>query len=437
MPATEYRKVKTGLAVVTLFLLFAGEALRSAFGWIPFGALSVIIAVTYIVIIVRQRSQIHWKQTPFWLALFVVLALLSVTWAYSPANTALTLVPFILVTLGACGIFLTLPWSNIVRALGTTLRWILAASLVFELWVSVFIGHAIYPVYVDTTAGKIPAVYQWSRNLLFEGGPIQGIVGNRNQLGFIAVIALVVFCVQLADRTIWRSWGIIWVGIAVVTLLLTRSATDLLALGAVIVVLLFALWMRRVAPGKRKPVYAAALLLVAVSVVLYSVARPALLAVLGKSEDLTGRLDIWASVSALAEQRPVAGWGWLSPWVPWLEPFNDLAVYHGVHYLQAHNMWLDIWLQLGVLGVITLAFTMLSVMWRSWFIAIDRPRWDLTDTRPFTASSLVPLLITSALLVQSFAESQLVLQSGWALVVILSLTVKNPAHIHRSSARQG
>lgn len=432
MPATEYRKAKTGLAVVTLFLLFAGEAIRSAVGWIPFGIVCVLIAVTYVVIIVKQRARIRWRNTPFWLAVFVALALLSVTWAYSPPNTALTLMPFILVTLGASGIVLTLPWTAIVGALGTALRWILATSLLFELWVSVFIGHAIYPVYVDTTVGKIPAVYQWSRNLLFEGGPIQGIVGNRNQLGFIALIAFIVFCVQLADRTVWRSWGIIWVGIAGITLLLTRSATDLLALVAVAVVVFFALWMRRVAPGKRKPVYAVAIVLVVASAMLYAVARPTLLALLGKSEDLTGRLDIWASVSALAEQRPVAGWGWLSPWVPWLAPFNDVAVYHGVHYLQAHNMWLDIWLQLGVLGVIALALTMISLTWRSWFIAIDRPRWDLNETRPYFANSLLPLLITTALLVQSFAESQLVIQSGWALVVILSLTVKDPTRIHRA-----
>ena len=437
MPATEYRKAKTGLAVVTLFLLFAGEAIRSAAGWIPFGIVSVLIALAYVVIIVKQRARIRWRSTPLWLTVFVALAILSVTWAYSPPNTALTLVPFILVTLGACGIVLTLPWTDIVRALGTTLRWILAASVLFELWVSVFVGHAIYPIYVDTTAEKIPAVYQWSRDLLFEGGPIQGIVGNRNQLGFIALIALIVFCVQLADRTIWRSWGIIWVGIAGITLLLTRSATDALALVAVAIVVIFALWMRRVAPGKRKPVYAVAALLVAVSALLYSVARPTLLSLLGKSEDLTGRLDIWASVSTLAEQRPVVGWGWLSPWVPWLAPFNDVAVYHGVHYLQAHNMWLDIWLQLGILGVIALALTMISVMWRSWFVAIDRPRWDLNETRPYQANSLLPLLITTALVVQSFAESQLVIQSGWALVVILSLSVKLPARIHRAEFPAG
>lgn len=432
MPAKEYRKAKTGLAVVTLFMLFAGESIRSAFGWEIFAGLAISITLIYIVVIIRARHLIHWRSIPFWLAFFSLFAVASVLWAYSPADTALTLSAFICVTIGGVGIALTLPWNDLVRALGTTLRWIIAASLLFELWVAVFFGHAIYPVTVDTTQGKVPAVYQWSRNLLFEGGPIQGIVGNRNLLGFIAVIALIIFCVQLTDRTIWRSWGYIWIGLALVTIGLTRSATDLIALAVVAVVSLFVIWIRFVPATKRLFVYLTAAATVVAAGVLISISSSAILALFGKGSDLTGRTDIWASVSALAQQRPVFGWGWLSPWVPWLEPFNNLAVRNGVHYLQAHNVWLDIWLQLGYIGVIALALAMLGLLTRSWFIAVDRPQWDLDETRPYRASSLVPLLITVALLAQSFAESQLVIQSGWALVVILSLTVMVPTRITKA-----
>ena len=432
MPAKEYRKAKTGLAVVTLFMLFAGEAIRNLVGWEIFMGLGVLITAIYVVVIIRARHLIHWRSIPFWLAFFALLAVASVTWAYSPANTALTLWPFIEVTIGAVGIALTLPWNDFIRALGTTLRWILGASLLFELWVSVFVGHAIYPVYIDTSAEKVPAVYQWSRNLLMEGGPIQGIVGNRNQLGFIAVIALIVFSIQLAQKTVWRNWGTVWVVIALATIGLTRSATDLIALMAVTVVALFALWMRSRPATHRAPVYLSMLGLAVAAVVTLSLAREQLLSLLGKGSDLTGRTDIWAAVTALAEQRPVFGWGWLSPWVPWLEPFNNLAVRHGVHYLQAHNVWLDVWMQLGFVGVVALAIAMFTLLSRSWFIAVDRPQWDQNTDRPYTSGSLLPLLVTVALIAQSFAESQLVVQSGWALVVILSLTVMVPTRITKA-----
>jgi exopolysaccharide production protein ExoQ len=432
MPAKEYRKAKTGLAVVTLFMLFAGESIRYAFGWEIFAGIAIAIALIYVVVIIRARHLIHWRSIPFWLAFFALFAVASVTWAYSPADTALTLGAFICVTIGGVGIALTLPWNDLVRALGTTLRWILAASLLFELWVAVFIGHAIYPVTVDTTQGKVPSVYQWSRNLLFEGGPIQGIVGNRNLLGFIAVIALIVFCLQLADRTVWRSWGYVWIGVALVTIGLTRSATGVIVLAVVAFVTAVVLWMRSVPATKRRPVYLTTFAVVIAVAVLVNFASSAILTLFGKGSDLTGRTDIWAAVTAMAEQRPVFGWGWLSPWVPWLEPFNNLAVRSGVHYLQAHNVWLDVWMQLGYVGVIALAVAMFSLLSRSWFIAIDRPQWDLVDTRPYSASSLLPLLVTVALLTQSFSESQLVVQSGWALVVILSLTVMVPTRITKA-----
>ena len=151
---------------------------------------------------------------------------------------------------------------------------------------------------------------------------------------------------------------------------------------------------------------------------------PWLLTLLGKSADLTGRLDIWRSVTGLAAERPVFGWGWVSYWAPWVEPFQGLAVRRGVTYLQAHNAWLDVWLQLGILGLIVFAALVFSTLWRCWFLAVDRPRRGLADTEPFAASALLPLLLLVALLAQSLAESRILIESGWLLLVVLAVTTK-------------
>jgi len=37
--------------------------------------------------------------------------------------------------------------------------------------------------------------------------------------------------------------------------------------------------------------------------------------------------------------------------MPWAAPFDTLAFRNGVRQLQAHNAWLDVWFQLGVIGV--------------------------------------------------------------------------------------
>ncbi len=92
--------------------------------------------------------------------------------------------------------------------------------------------------------------------------------------------------------------------------------------------------------------------------------------------------------------------------------------------MQAHNAWLDVWLQLGVIGLIAFGALVIGTLWRSWFLAVDQPRVGATRTLPYTATSLLPLLILAALLAQSLAESRLLIESGWMLLVILAILTK-------------
>ena len=353
----------------------------------------------------------------------MLLATLSLAWSAYPGASALGVALQWITTLAALFLALCLSWTELLRTLAVALRWILALSIAFEFVVAVVIGHAVLPFWVAYT-GKIPAAFYWSRGLLLEGGPVEGIVASRNLLGFIALLALIVFTVQVLAGTVARGRGIAWVVVAVVMLWLTRSATVSIALVAVAAALLFAVWARRLPPLGRRPLYlTAAAVLAAASVGLVGFSSQ-LLGMLGKSDDLTGRFDIWSRVIDLARERPVFGWGWVSYWVPWVEPFDGLAVRKGVQYLQAHNAWLDVWLQLGIIGLIVFAALALSVLWRSWFLAVDRPRLGVADTSPFGAVSMLPLLISVALLAQSLAESRILVESGWVFLVILAVKTK-------------
>ena len=64
----------------------------------------------------------------------------------------------------------------------------------------------------------------------FSGGPIQGLVGNSVLLGFIALIALILFGIQLRAGLVRPFFGWCWLAVAIATLLLTRSATIWVAL---------------------------------------------------------------------------------------------------------------------------------------------------------------------------------------------------------------
>ena len=424
MPAVRSRFAVRTFASGVLFTVLAGQFWRNLLGWWGFGAIAIVVVVGSVVGLVLLKPDWMWRKFPKSLGVFLLLVTLSLAWSFYPGATAIGIVLQWVTTIAALFLALTLSWAELLRALSAALRWVLGLSILFELIVGLFVRQAVLPFWVDYGTEKVPDAFYWSRGLLFQGGPIEGIVASRNLLGFLALLALIVFWVQLAASTVRRGRGVGWLVLAALMLVLTRSATVTVAVGVVVLVLLFALWARRVGAEGRRPVYLTAAASVVAVIAALVAFTPQLLSVLGKSEDLTGRLDIWRSVTELASQSPVFGWGWVSYWMPWVEPFDDLAVRKGVTYLQAHDAWLDVWLQLGVVGVVAFAALALSTLWRSWFLAVDRPRRSVADTAPFEASALLPLLIMAALLAQSVAESRLLVEYGWVLLVVLAVMTK-------------
>lgn len=416
-------------ASLLLFTLFAGDFWRNLIGWPGYLALAALLTAGSVVLLVRARTAVRWRTLPKPLGLFLALAVLSIAWSAYPGASALGVLAQLATTASALFLALCLGWPALLTALSNAFRWILGLSLLFELIVAVFVRRPVLPLtpMQPLPAGKLPSAFYWSRDLLLHGGQIQGIVGNSNLLAMIALLALIVFGVRLADRAARRGSAIAWIVVAALTLALTRSSTVIVATAFTAVVLCFALWTRRAGPERRRPVYLSAAALVAVGAASLALFASRLPALLGKSDDLTGRLDIWDRVIGLAQQRPVFGWGWVSYWAPWTEPFSDLAKRNGVVYLQAHNAWLDVWMQLGIVGLALVVLLAVSTLWRSWFRAVDRPRTSVRDDQAHTALTLLPLLLFAALLAQSFAESRMLIEGGWALLVVLAVKTKQTA----------
>ncbi len=414
-------------STLLVFTLFAGDFWRNTLSWWGWGAIAAALVVGSIVLMVRIRPPLLWRRLPVTLALFMLLATLSIAWSDYPGASALGVFLQWSTTVVSLFLALCLEWPQLLRALSHAFRWILALSLLFEFVVAAFVRHPVLPFWTDYGSGKVPQAFYWSRGLLFHGGQIQGIQGNSNLLAMVALLALVVFGIQFADGVVRRGPGIAWLVVAGATLVLTRSATVIIAGAFTLVVLLFALWMRRVRPDRRRPVYLTMIAAVVLGTATIWAFSGQLIKLFGKSEDLTGRLDIWHAVTTLASQRPVFGWGWVSYWAPWVEPFKTLAVRKGVRYLQAHNAWLDVWLQLGVIGLVIFILLVATTLKRSWFDAVDRPRVAVVDDLPYTALSLLPLLLIAALIAQSAAESRMLVEAGWMLLVVVSVKTKRAA----------
>jgi O-antigen ligase len=412
-----------GFATLLVFTLLAGDAWRDSISWWGFGVLAILLVAGSIALFLRLRPQVAWKKLPKTLALFMLVCAISIAWSYYPGATALGVLVQWCTTIAALFLALCLSWAELLRALGSAFRWILGLSLLFEFVVAGFVRHPVLPLWTHYTP-PFPQAFYWSRALLFRDGQIQGILGNSNLLAMAALLALIVFCVQLRDRRVRRGWGVAWIVIAVLTLALTRSSTVIVATVFTAVVLAFALWTRAARPERRLPIYLSMVVVATAGVVSAIALSGPILQFLGKSANLTGRTGIWQSVIDLAVQRPAFGWGWVSYWAPWVEPFAHLAKIKGVVYLQAHDAWLDVWMQVGILGLIVFAALVLSTFWRTWFHAVDRPRTGLDGRTPFSAITLLPLLILAALLAQSVAESRILVEGGWMLLVVISVKTK-------------
>ena len=82
--------------------------------------------------------------------------------------------------------------------------------------------------------------------------------------------------------------------------------------------------------------------------------------------------------------------------------------------LQAHNVWLDLTLQTGIIGAALFAVALGAILW-------PLARTFVTSPRSLAA---VPFLVLTALVIQSLSESRMLIEWGFASVVIFGFVAK-------------
>jgi O-antigen ligase len=406
--------MRDAFAFVALFSLWDGDGLRDLLSWYGFSALSAALLAGAVVIAVRERrrlTELLTRASAIPILAFLVLCVLSAIWSAYPVHTLLACGIQVATALVGVSLLLIEPWRRLVLIFAVMIHVHLVLSVVFEVVVAFLPGHQLLPFWTDY-GSNAPGAYYWSQGLLFSGGRIQGIVGNANLTCFLALLGLIVMGSLLAARMVPRRLAIPALALDLVLMALTRSATVFVAAAVVVVAALVALGYRRFGAAGRAVLTVVAVVAVGLSALSSSRLSEPLLRVLGKGDDLTGRLEIWNIVGSLVAQRPLLGWGWISYWAPWISPFDRLVVRGGVQYLQAHNAYLDIEMQIGVPGLLALAAVVGSLVYRCLRLAVTG--------RPL---ALLPLLLTAALLTQALAESRLLIEGNWALLVALSLAV--------------
>jgi hypothetical protein len=427
-----------GWCIFVIFMSLSGTGWVHAFGEFTTAVVTIAGGILSVVLWFIVRPPVQWRRLPWFVVAYVLWATLSLAWSAWPQTTALTLLLLWITTVQALFIGSVLTWRELVRAAASALKWVIALSVVFELAVAVVVQGPLLPGFVIPAEPADDPIEYWSRANLFDwDGRLQGIMGNANLLAPVALLAIIVFAIRIASGAPRRVLLWIWIGVAAFLFVRASSATGYIAAAGVGIVLATVLLMRRAdKPGERTKYYVGYAVVGIGGLLAVWFLREPMFNALGRDSDLTGRETIWAAVLERADQRPWVGWGYATPWAPWDPAFDGWIVDHGQTVLQAHNMWVDVRMQLGIIGVVLIALVYLAFVWRSWFFAVDRPRWDLRDDRPYSALTLLPTLVGAIVLVQGLAESSPLLLWGWLFVVMLGAKIKQSPHVGEGPAEQ-
>lgn len=173
-------------------------------------------------------------------------------------------------------------------------------------------------------------------------------------------------------------------------LIMSSSLTPLVSMVAAVTVTLATLLVRK-SPLEVRMLLALCVFVPLVGMVMLMLLAPdVFVSLAGRDLTLTGRTDIWSAVWHQILANPVRGYGyafWASP-----SPARDV-IWSEVPYTppHSHNSWLDLWLQLGLVGLVSIALLMLRQLRRA-FSAVSRQ-----------SNPMAPLFLT--LMVFLFIES--------------------------------
>ncbi|MCU1558291.1 MAG: exopolysaccharide biosynthesis protein [Microbacteriaceae bacterium] len=377
-----------GTELGTLFI-------QQIIGWAGLLGILATLVVLAIFSFLARRDTVEWHGLlPISLLIFVGWAAISVFWSQYQWATLGSVVYFGAVTVLGIYIALIRDTIQIARAFGDVLRVALVLSFVLE----VFSG-----VLIDA-----PLRFLFIQGNLAELGPLQGIFGTRNQLGIITLIAIVTFGTELRTRSIQRPVAIGSLALAGLLLLLSRSP---IAFGSFVVVAVATLalyGLRRVSP-ERKRVGQFVLLgsTITIGAIAWA-ARTPIINALSASNELNQRLAIWRPIRLLIPTHELEGWGWAGRWWEGIPPFT--YVRDGLQP-SALNAYLDVWFQVGLIGLFAFVFMVGLAFIRSWLLA--------SRQRSFVYAW--PALVLVVLLVTGLAESSLLVEFGWLTFVVCSV----------------
>jgi O-antigen ligase len=396
--------------------LFAEDYIRPNLTW----TLWVIAALTAVLGSAYFLIKSDWKrvlrQMPVELNLLIALMIASSPWSAYALETVSGFVIQIGITLIALFFAVTFSWRLILIIFANTIRVIVFGSFALELFTSTFKG--LLPKLISGVDPAIEVALAQSGHL-FDGGRIQGLLGNANLLAAWALMGVITFAIEFVIRKNTRTLSVVSLVASISLIVAAKSAGIIFASAAVLVSAIVSLAAEGKDKATRHRYYRVAWSLAGIGMFFVLLFRRSVFEFLGKSPDMTHRSDIWRRVLSLIEQRPLEGWGFTGVWVPGVRPYEGLVVINGEKYYQAHNAFLDIWLQLGAVGLVLFMILLIRVFVKTWRLGVHHS----------SALYLWPLLLLVTQLVRGITESRLLIQSAMMMLILFAVKSHDPEEL--------
>ena len=393
--SVEMARAYTLVALSATFGSFAIERMTSATSYATIIVLLCVLGVA--ILFVRREELSLLRIAPTSLFAFLALAIASVIWTTDRSDT---LVGW-LWTFGFAIIAITIghirDTLQTVRAIGDALRALLLISLGMEILSGILLD--------------VPIAFLQIEGKLALGGPVQGIFGTRNMLGFVAVIALITFFIEWRTQSVIAPVAIPSISLAGFLALVSASPT-VLVLAVAVGVVTAALTIVRHTPAAHRNLVQWTLGALAVTSLAVAFAfRHPIIAWMGAGSDFSIRADLWNKILDFVAIRPLQGWGWFGPWQRGEYPFTYINYLLDDQHQTALNAFFDVLLQLGIAGFLLFLILGGVALIRSWLVA---------SVRHSVVYAWTPLVLVT-LAVDSMFESFTLAGAGWFMLVLCAL----------------
>jgi O-antigen ligase len=230
---------------------------------------------------------------------------------------------------------------------------------------------------------------------------LKGLSQNKNGFGFyIGLTAALLLIIRFRKHDWLRYLGI---PVAFGMLLLSRSITSVVT--AVLIIATLPMWFAARLPARQRLVGYLVLTIVLVgSCVLAQVYSEPLLALVGRDSTFTGRTEVWKQLLVAIGHHPILGYGYGAFWTGLTGESLDVLAVAGWIVPSAHNAYLELWIALGIPGMIVGAF----IFWQAFRLSLDYIR---TERGLY---SLWPVACICFILIHGIGESEFIYDASFA-----------------------